>query len=253
MLKMAKRKVKRNARRSKPRGEFSIAREPVISVERSGSADSANGIGLSRSDARPMLFAIARDARTIFASWTIDWPSVFRTAMPADRKIYLHLINKDGLEQGSVVVEPMTLMHYVTIPFGHESWRVEIGYFQPGGTWHSVAMSNPVNVPRQESSGSSDLDLATIPFHLAFQELVDLFGAGSSMPLAKVVSSFQRHVLNNGGPNELSSAEQQIIDKLNLSLRNMKAAQRKFRMIDTEKLARRTRALAYFNATSRLG
>ena len=45
---------------------------------------------------QPFLFAIARDARTIFASWNINWRSVFEKAMPADRQVHLRVIGGRG-------------------------------------------------------------------------------------------------------------------------------------------------------------
>ena len=126
---------------------------------------------------QPFLFAIARDARTIFASWNINWRSVFEKAMPADRQVHLRVIGGEGVIEARVAVEPMSAMHYVTISGLHNSYRVEIGYFQPFDTWHSVATSGEVEMPSQGSVELGEVDLATIPFHLSFQQLANMFGA----------------------------------------------------------------------------
>ena len=145
---------------------------------------------------QPFLFAIARDPRTIFASWNIDWRSVFEKAMPADRQVHLRVIGGEDSIETTVSVEPMSAMHYVTISGLHNSYRVEIGYFQPFDTWHSVATSGEVEMPPQGSVKLADVDLATIPFHLSFQQLANLFGATNDTSVARLVSEFQKRVLS---------------------------------------------------------
>jgi uncharacterized protein DUF4912 len=207
-------------------------------------------LGLTRVCGQPFLFAIARDARTIFATWNIDWRCVFGQAMPADRQVHLRVIGGDGVIETRVTVEPMSAMHYLTISGLYDSYHVEIGYFQPLDTWHPVATSDEVEMPQHGSVEPADVDLATIPFHLSFQELANLFGAPNDTSLAKVVSEFQKRVLNSDKPNEATRSDTQILRNLNLSLLEIAAAERDFEKIDTEKLARRARAVFRFAATS---
>jgi len=249
MLKMAKRKAKRNAGRPTRRGGFKICLEPIAHLSAHGPSDPANRITLPHVQARPFLFAIARDADTIFATWHIDWRSAFKKGMPTDRQVHLRLIGQLGVEQ-RVAGEPMAAMHYLTISRLHDSYRVEIGYFQPADTWNSIALSEEVKMPPQESAEIADVDLATIPFHLSFQQLLGLFDTPNGTPLAKVVSEFQKRALDSLRPNEASPADKRILQELNLSLPEIAAAQRDFKKSDTEKLARRTRALLQFAATS---
>ena len=212
--------------------------------------DVHNRIGPTRVNGQPFLFAIARDARTIFASWNINWRSVFEKTMPADRQVHLRAIGGDGVVETRVAVEPMSAMHYVTISGLHNSYHVEIGYFQPFDTWHSVATSGEVEMPPQESVDLADVDLATIPFDLSFQQLANLLGAPNDTSVAKLVSEFQKRVLRSDKPNEATQSETQILRKLKLSQREIAAAQRDFKKIDSEKLARRARAMLRFAATS---
>ena len=248
---MAKRKAKRNAGRSKPRGDFKICREPVVHLSAHRSLlDAANSGSLARMLAQPFLFAIVRDVDTIFASWNIDWQHVFQKATPTDRQVHLRVIGDDGVERKRVAVEPMAAVHYVTVSGLPDCSRVEIGYFQPIDTWHTVAMSNKIEIPPQRSAEVADMDLATIPFHLSFQQLVDSFGPANDASLARVVSEFQKRVLSSRRPNELSRTDAQILRKLNLSLPGIAAAQHDFQKGDSDKLTRRARALLRFAATS---
>ena len=199
---------------------------------------------------RPILFAVARDERTIFACWNIDWPSVFRKIMPADRQVYLRVIGGDGSKGKSFAVEPMLAMHYLTISGLPDPYRVEIGYYQPAGTWHSVAISDEVKTTPQGSPGIAQVDVATIPFHLGFEQLVRLFGATNDTPLANVISRFQTSVLNSRWPNGLPPAATQILRKLNLSLPAIAVARRDFEKTDSARFPRRRRALLQFAGTS---
>ena len=213
-------------------------------------ADIHDRMGLTRVHGQPFLFAIARDARTIFATWNIDWRSVFEKTMPADRQVHLRVIGRDGVIETRVAVEPMSAMHYLAISGLYDSYRVEIGYFQPVDTWHSVATSDEVKLPPHGIVELADVDLATIPFHLSFQQLANLFGAANDTSVAKVVSEFQKRVFNSDKPNEATRSDTQILRNLNLSLPEIAAAERDFKKIDTEKLARRARAMLRFAATS---
>ena len=205
--------------------------------------DADDRVGPTRVCGQPFLFAIARDARTIFASWNINWRSVFEKAMPADRQVHLRVISGDGVIETAVAVEPMSAAHYVTITGLHNSYCVEIGYFQPFDTWHSVATSDEVEMPPQGSVELADVDLATIPFHLSFQQLANLFGAANDSSVARLVSEFQKRVSSSDKPNEATPSDTQILRSLNLSLPEITIAERNFKKIDTEKLARRSRAM----------
>jgi hypothetical protein len=105
-------------------------------------------------------------------------------------------------------------------------------------------------MPPQGSVELADVDLATIPFHLSFQQLANLFGAANDTSVAKVVSEFQKRVLSSDKPNEATRSDTQILRNLNLSLSEIAIAQRDFKKIDTEKLARRARAMFRFATTS---
>jgi hypothetical protein len=236
---MVESKTKRNAQRSKSGGNFQIRSKPIVHVARHGrSSDVAEGMTLPRVYDSPILFVIAQDEHTIFASWNIDWRSVFEKAMPADRQVYLRLFGCNGLEEKRVAVEPMAAMHYVTISGQCDTYRVEIGYCQPANTWHSVAISGEVKVPSQGSAEIAAVDLVTIPFHLRFQHLLDVLGTTNDTRLAIAASRFQDRVLNHQTPNQLSPAGRQILRELDLSLPQIAAAHSDFKKTDTEKLAR---------------
>jgi hypothetical protein len=246
---MIERKRKRNAQTLKARDGFRLSKKPLVRVAVDDRLhDLGDSVGLTREYRAPILFAIARDSCTIFASWNIDWMSVFEKAIPVDRQVHLRVYRADGLEK-TVAVEPMAAMDYVTTSEPDGSYRVEIGYYQPADVWHSVAMSNEVLMPRNEIAETADVDIAMIPFHLSFQQLLNLFGLGNETVLANVMSEFQKHALSEGHEG-LSAQETKILRKLDVSLSAIATAWRAFNEIDRQKIARRTRALPYFGSTS---
>lgn len=248
---MTETKRKRNTRTLKAREGFQISREPVVCLATDNRPkDSGNSITLPRAYGPPVLFAIARDSRCIFAGWNIDWLSVFGKTMPMDRQVHLRVYRTDGLEQKSVAVEPMAGMHYVTISEPHGSYRLEIGYYQPADVWHSVATSNKIVMPPDAITESADVDLVTIPFHLSFQQLVDLLGHANDSQLATIISQFQKRALSSEERTRLSPDEKRILGKLDVSLSDIATAWRALDRANSEKLARRTVAIFAFGPSS---
>ena len=248
---MTETKRKRNTRTLNAREGFQVSKEPVVRLAADNRRQNIRAaVGLPLAYGPPILFAIARDSRCIFAGWNIDWVSVFEKTMPVDRQVYLRLYRADGLEEKAVAVEPMTGMHYVTISEPHGSYRLDIGYYQPADVWHSVAMSNEIVMPSHGITETADVDLVTIPFHLSFQQLVDSLRPSNNTALATVLSRFQKRALSSEERARLSAEDKRILGKLDVSLFHVEAARRAFDEADTEKLARRTRALPAFGPSS---
>ena len=235
----------------KPRKTFHISRKPVVPLaEDEESRALSNGSELPRFHGPPRLLAIARDPWTIFAYWNVDWASVFKNTAPIDRQVHLRIHCGDGLEEKEATIEPMAGMHYVTMSQRHRTCRVEIGYYQPADVWHSVTMSNEIVIPPAEISEAEHTDIATIPFHLRFQQLVDLFGAATDDALATVISRFQARAVSSGGYEELRSEERKILQQTGVALSELADARRAFNQIGREKLKRRAEALLGLGATS---
>ena len=219
-------------------------------AETEESHDLGNGLGLPRFHGSPRLLAIARDPWTIFAYWNVDWPSIFKNAAPVDRQVHLRIDCADGLEEKEAAIEPMAGMHYVTMSQRHRACRIEIGYYQPADVWHSVAMSNEIVIPPAEMSEARHVDLATIPFHLRFQQLVDLFGASNDDALATVISRFQTRAVSSGRYEKLSPEERKILRRAGVALSELADARRAFKQLDSEKLRKEAEVLLKPGATS---
>jgi hypothetical protein len=234
----------------KARKTFHISRKPVVPrTEDEERRDLGNGLELPRSYGPSRLLAIARDPWTIFAYWNVDWASIFKNSAPIDRQVHLRIHCAAGLEEKETAVEAMAGTHYLTVSQRHRTCRIEIGYYQPADVWHSVAMSNEITMPPAEISEAEHLDLATIPFHLSFQQLVDLFGANDDA-LATVISRFQTRALSSVRHEKLSSEERKILLRSGVSLSELADARSAFNEIDSEKLTKRAESLLGLGATS---
>jgi hypothetical protein len=251
---MAETKRNRNAQTLKTPGGFRISRNPLVQISAADERhDVPDGVRLPDEYGARRLFAIARDPRTIFASWNIDWLALFEQVMPRDRQVHLRVHRADGLEHETMAVEPLAAMHYLTTSGTHASYRVEIGYYDATDVWHSVAMSHDIVTPSDNIAETTDVDFATIPFHIGFQQLLGFFGASNGTPLANVISSFQKRAVSAEKPQNLSPHEQKILSKLDLSLSDVVSAWSRFEQINSEQLARRTGGLASLGATSSSG
>lgn len=236
---------------------YRISNGPVVRLARGDAklpSDLAEVIELPRIYGRPLLFAIARDPRTLFAYWNIDWSSIFENTAPVDRQVHLRVCRSGGGEETTTAVEPMMGNSYLTVAEPRETYRVEIGYYHPAAVWNSVATSDEVKMPPERAAEKVDVDVATIPFHLSFQRLIDLFRASNADALSEIVSRLQRRAVSDEDRALLTTEEWEILRAMNLSIDEIGAARRKFlQRGDSAALRRRAEALLGFGATSPSG
>jgi hypothetical protein len=178
--------------------EFVLSSEPVVAEQRAKepSARDYENLGeLPRSYGGAFLFALARDPRTLFVYWDIDWPAVFGDTPPVDRKVHLRVLWHEGIEESTVAIEPLAGSHLLSVMRARSSYRVEIGYYAPENVWNSVAISAAVITPPEDVAENGPVDVATIPMHLSFQRIVDTF-RGSKYDgdaLAQILGRLQHH------------------------------------------------------------
>ena len=250
---MTRRKAKRNAGTSEVRGRFKISRKPLVHLGAAvQSSDAGDSVSLPRICEEPMLFAIARDERTIFVNWDIDWPSVFDKAMPVDRQVHLRLITGDGLEQVRVAVEPMLGRFYVSVSQPRAMYRVELGYYALDRGWKSVAISDAVAMPADAPSENMQVDLATVPFHISFQKLVDRLGLTNGDPLVTVLSRLEDRIVAFAERDvDLAPADREILQGLDMSIEDLRSGRASFAKRPNElRLRKRLEAILGFGGTS---
>jgi hypothetical protein len=209
---------------------FVLSSQPIVELERrafSGASRDFENLGeLPRSYGGAFLFAIARDPHTLFAYWDIDWAEVFGDNPPGDRKAHLRVLWHEGIEESTATVEPLAGSQLVSVKHARSSYRIEIGYYAPDEVWNSVAFSAAVITPPDDVAENGPVDVATIPFHLSFQRIVDAF-RGSKYDgdaLAQIVGRLQHHA--DHSDSSLPESERELLRALESGLGETDAAQR---------------------------
>ena len=159
---------------------------------------------------KSLLVAIARDPRTLFVCWSVDWPAAFGKGLPADRCAHVR-IRQNGNEK-TVAVEPMSGSCAIEELEPGQTYSVELGYYAPPETWNSVVTGNEVMMPFVSESDEM-IDVATVPFHLAFQRILDVFRGSNGDDLAQTLAQFQERA----NRSELSRDEAEVLSALDLS------------------------------------
>jgi hypothetical protein len=210
---------------------------------------------LPRSYGQSVLFGIARDPHTLFAYWEIDWPEVFGNNPPADRKVHLLVFSEDGSEETRVAVEPMAGSHCVAVTQARSSYRIELGYHEPAGVWNSVASSDAIETPPDDVSESGSIDVATVPFHLSFQRMVDSFRASKydGDALVEIVGRLQERA-DDPTDAAVSDSDRELLRAIDWSLSETHAAQRSHLRQSKDVFATRQRieSILGFGASSRM-
>jgi hypothetical protein len=239
---------------------FVLSNRPLIPLELqepSGAParDYENLGELPRSYGRPVLFGIARDPHTLFVYWEIDWQGVFGSKPPADRKVHLRVISEDGSEETRMTVEPFAGNHCVAVSQARSTYRIELGYHEPAEIWNSVATSDAIATPPDDVSENDAIDVATIPFHLSFQRLVDTFRASKydGDALVEIVGRLQERA-DVSGDEELTETDRELLRAIDWSLSETDTVQRSRLRKSGDPFAtrRRIESILGFGASSRM-
>ena len=199
---------------------YRISSRPII--EQKPSIEEPKSNDLPRSYGTETLTLMARDPRTLFAYWDIDWPAAFREEPPKHRQTYLRILDNKGVELVTVEVEPMAGNSYVTVPDADTAYQGEIGYFYPAKSWHSLASSEIVTTPADTIVTAEEPDFATVPFHLSFQHMVDLLRVSKqeNESLTSKLSDLRQRAVDAEEQNNLSQNERDLAQVLEAAASN---------------------------------
>jgi hypothetical protein len=198
---------------------FRVSADPVVengnghaAAESAGAGDA----GLPSSYGSQSLYLMARDPHSLFAYWDIDWAETFREQKPRDRKVHLRVSRSDGEEEAALEVEPMAGSCYVEVTSGDEQYTAEIGYYEPPNVWHSVAISMPVATPPDSVEQAEAPDFATVPFHLSFQRMIDLFRVSKheNASLTAMLTDLRQRATSESGSDAMTQEEREIVQAI---------------------------------------
>jgi len=138
------------------------------------------------------LFLTARDPHWLYAHWDINPAVQFKHNA---RSVHRHLILRMHEEslRGKVATEihvhPESGHWFAHVEQAGTQYVADLGYYQTGHQWKSLATSAPMRTPTDTISLDQTVEFATIPFELPFETMLALLkeGEGQELPLARAV------------------------------------------------------------------
>src|SRR5262249_53422748 len=135
----------------------------------------------------------------------------------------------DGFEQKRVTIEPMLGSFYVSVSQPYAMYRIELGYHTPDHGWKSVVISDPVAMPAHAPSQNTQVDLATVPFHISFQTLVDRLGLTNGDPLVTALSRLEDRIVAFAERDvDLAPADHKVLRGLDMSIEDLLSSRASF-------------------------
>lgn len=225
-------------------GDYKISKGPVTSSPlRNGVIESDD---LQTHHGQPLLLAIARNPRTLFVCWSVDWPAVFTEGLPTDRSAHVKLTS--GSEEKTIPVEPMIGNCAIDDLEPGETYSVQIGYYAPAEVWNVVATANEAMMPFESDATDETVDVATVPFHLTFQRMLDAFRASNGDNLVRTLAQLQER---SRQPDLLTRSDEEVLRALDLSAADLeRTAAYRQEMNAVETLRRRGETLLGFGGSS---
>lgn len=221
---------------------FTISTGPITSTTRHRAELQADE--LPAHFAEPLLLALARNPRTLFVCWSVDWPAAFTKGFPRDRSAHLKI--KSGADEKIIAVEPMRGSCYVEDLAPGETYTVEIGYYAPQDSWNTIVSGNEVMMPFDDVAEEDEVDVATIPFHLAFQRIMEAFRAENGANIADALANLQSRAAET--PKE---ADTEILRALGISAADVRATKiHRGRLMQTPAIRDRAAAIFGFGQSS---
>ena len=198
---------------AKRTGAYQISNGPVTSSSRPDRVvDTVGEMPLPAHYGMPLLLAIARDPRTLFVCWSVDWSSAFANGVPADRRAHIRLRSND--EERTVGVEPTVGSCVIEALEPGETYMVELGYYAPADSWNVIVTGNEVMMPFESESADRAIGVATVPFHLSFQRMLNIFRVSNGGDLLKALARLQERA---AGASELTGEEKEVLRALDLT------------------------------------
>ncbi len=165
-----------------PGSGYQISAEPVVQTRRSLVTNGAKpGVSAVAAGAfaGDSLAVLARDPKTLFVYWDLTVSQHLTAAGLDGGKVLLRVLRADGTEETTAVIDPLLGYAFAEVGSPGASYTCELGGLE-GSNWRRLVHSNPTETPPGALSENEDADFATLPFHLSFQRLIDIFRASSN-------------------------------------------------------------------------
>ncbi|HEY3664260.1 MAG TPA: DUF4912 domain-containing protein [Chthoniobacterales bacterium] len=168
---------------------FRISDEPVVRSR--GASAMGNGAVPSSHDT-DLLYVIARDPKSLFVYWDLNWTRIFSHAGIAARQVYLRIYCQDGSVEGTREINPFLGHCYADVAAAGADYHCELGCLE-GDEWISLVRSGKAATPADHMSDDLSAQFATLPLHLNFQRMLDILRTTKTedATLARTVASLQ--------------------------------------------------------------
>lgn len=177
---------------SGPGEKFSLGPTPPLDHFDEAKAPLPDSYGTGR------LFLTARDPHWLYAHWDFTMQEQFRyNAQSIDRHMVLRLhdTEKPSRHISEIHVHPESRHWFTHVETAGKNYFTEIGYYQTGHKWKSLATSEPQRTPPDNISSDSTIEFATIPIELPFETMLAMLKeqspaeAGQNLPLAHAIEN----------------------------------------------------------------
>ncbi|MGI8956656.1 MAG: DUF4912 domain-containing protein [Chthoniobacterales bacterium] len=168
---------------------FRISDEPLVRSR--GSCATENGAFPSSHDT-DLLYVMARDPKSLFVYWDLNWTKIFSRAGIAARQVHLRIYREDGSVEGTREINPFLGHCYADVATADANYYCEIGCLE-GDDWITLVRSGKAATPADRMSDDLSAQFATLPLHLNFQCMLDILRTtqAEGRTLASTVASLQ--------------------------------------------------------------
>ena len=155
---------------------FRISDQPVVESTRSKeqpTVETSPGLDeLPSSYGRDLLYVIARDPKSLFLYWDLDWTKLFAQAGMSARQVHLRVFREDDSEEATMEIDPFASHCNAAVGAAGARYYCELGCFDEN-EWKSLIRSATTTTPEAEMSEDFSAAFATLPLHLSFQRMIE--------------------------------------------------------------------------------
>lgn len=157
-----------------------------------------------------LLYVVARDPKSLFLYWDLNWTWLFAQAGISARQVHLRTYRGDGTVEGTQEINPFRGHCFAEVGAAGTEYYCELGGFE-GTEWKSLVRSSTTATPEASRSDDFTAEFAALPTHLSFQRLLDILGMThlDQTTLARSVAQLQenaRGLQTKVAPDELNGA-----------------------------------------------
>lgn len=184
---------------------FRISDEPL--VRSMGSSATENGAFPSSRDT-DLLYVMARDPKSLFVYWDLNWTRIFSRAGIAARQVHLRIYRQDGSVEGTREINPFLGTCFADVAAAGADYYCELGCLE-GDEWICLVRSGKAATPADRMSDDLSAQFATLPLHLSFQRMLDIMRVtqAGGANLARTAASLQDNARVAGGDGQSSNRD----------------------------------------------